>query len=106
MAEFKKQRIRIKNKMTLIKLMIYINFDLWTSPNSLRIIIIITHFLNKNLINRSLLIDIRRVKGSHNKENISEAIISILIKMKIINKLSYFTTDNVSTNDIIIKVVL
>jgi hypothetical protein len=86
--------------------MIHINFNLWTSPNSLRIITVVTHFLNKNLTNRSLLIGIRRVKGSYNKENISEAIIPILIKIGVISKLSYFTTDNASTNNIIIKVIL
>jgi hypothetical protein len=86
--------------------MIYISFDLWTSPNFLRIITVIVYFLDKNLINRSLLINIRKMKGSHSGKNINEAIILILVKIKIINKLSYFITNNVSTNDITIKVVL
>jgi hypothetical protein len=64
------------------------------------------YFLNKNLTNRSLLIDMRRVKGSYNKENINKAIIPILIEMGIISKLGYFIINNVSTNDIIIKIVL
>jgi hypothetical protein len=106
MAEFKKQRIRVKNKMALIKLMIYINFDLWTSSNFLRIVAVIIYFLDKNLINRSLLIGIRKMKSSHNKENINEAIIPIFVKMEVINKLNYFITDNVFTNDVIIKIVL
>jgi hypothetical protein len=46
------------------------------------------------------------VKGSHSGENISEAIIPILVEIGVISKLGYFTTDNVSANDITIKVVL
>jgi hypothetical protein len=45
------------------------------------------------------------MKGSRSGKNINEAIILILVKIKVINKLSYFTTDNVSTNNITIKVV-
>jgi hypothetical protein len=64
------------------------------------------YFLNKNLKNRSLLINIRRVKGSHSSENIAEAIISILIKMGIVSELSFFITNNVITNDIAINLIL
>jgi hypothetical protein len=46
------------------------------------------------------------MKSSHNKENINEAIIPIFVKMEVINKLNYFITDNVFTNDVIIKIVL
>jgi hypothetical protein len=106
MVEFKKQRIRVKDKIALTKSMIHINFDLWTSPNSLRIIIVVAHFLNKNFTNRSLLIGMRRVKGSYNRKNIGEAIIPILIEIGVISKLGYFTTDNAFTNNVIIKVVL
>jgi hypothetical protein len=65
-----------------------------------------TYFLNKGLNNRSLLISIRRVKDSYNKENITEVIIPILIKIRIVSKLRYFITDNASANNIIIKLVL
>jgi hypothetical protein len=98
--------VRVKNKIDLITSLIHINFDLWTSLNSLKIIIVMAYFLDKGLNNRSLLIGIRRVKGSYNKENITKVIILILVEIRIISKLGYFTTDNVSTNNIIIKLVL
>jgi hypothetical protein len=64
------------------------------------------HFLNKKLNNRSFLIKIRRVRDSYSEKNITEAIIPVLIKIKIINKLKYFITDNASTNNNIIKFIL
>jgi hypothetical protein len=66
----------------------------------------VAHFLDKGLNNRSLLIGIRRVKGSYNGENITEVIIPVLVEIRIINKLGYFTTDNASANNITIELVL
>jgi hypothetical protein len=106
MIKFKKQRVRIKDKIGLLRSLIHISFDLWTSPNSLRIIVVMAHFLDKKLNNRSLLIGIRRVRGSHSGENIAEAIIPVLVEIKVISKLGYFTTDNASTNNVTIKLIL
>jgi hypothetical protein len=106
MIEFKKQRVRVKDEISLTTSLIYISFDLWTSLNSLRIVAVMAYFLDKGLNNRSLLIGIRRVKGSYNRENITEVIIPVLVEIKIISKLGYFTTDNVSANNITIKLVL
>jgi hypothetical protein len=55
---------------------------------------------------RSLLADIRRVKGSYSGENIVKAIISIFKKMINIKRLGFFISDNASFNDIIIRVIL
>jgi hypothetical protein len=67
---------------------------------------VIAYFLDKDLKNQSILIGIRKIKGSHNGENTAKAIIPILIKMNIINKLGYFITNNVTTNNLIIKIIL
>ena len=48
----------------------------------------------------------RRIKDSYNRENIAEAIILILVEIGVISNLGYFTTDNASTNNIIIKIIL
>jgi hypothetical protein len=66
---------------------------------------VIAYFLDKNLKNQSILIDIRRIKGSYNSENTAKAIILILIKINIISKLEYFIT-NVTINNLIIKIIL
>jgi hypothetical protein len=85
--------------------MVHINFNL-TSLNSLGIVAVIAHFLNKNLKNQSLLIRMRKVKGSYSEKNITEVIIPILVKINIISNLRYFITDNIIINDVIIKLIL
>jgi hypothetical protein len=68
--------------------------------------VVVTHFLNKDLKNKNLLIRMRRVKGSYNGENIAKTIILIILKIRIINNLGYFITNNATNNNVIIKVVL
>jgi hypothetical protein len=67
---------------------------------------VVVYFLDKNLKNQSILIGMRRVKGSYSAENTAEVIISILIEIDIISKLGYFTSDNVTTNDLIMELIL
>jgi hypothetical protein len=106
MIKFKKQRVRIKDEIGLSRSLIHISFDLWTSPNSLKIVAVMVFFLDKKLNNRSLLIGMRRVRDSYSGENITEAIIPVLVEIKVVSKLRYFTTDNASTNNVIIKFIL
>jgi hypothetical protein len=79
--------VRIKDEIGLTRSLIYVSFNLWTLLNSLSIVVVVAHFLDKDLKNRSLLIGIRRVRGSYSGENITKVIILVLIKIKIISKL-------------------
>ena len=63
MAEYRRQRLAIMGELALAKSMIHISFDMWTSPNSLGIVVVVTHFPDKDLKNRSLLIVMRRMRG-------------------------------------------
>jgi hypothetical protein len=67
---------------------------------------VIIYYLDKDLINRSYLIDIRRINKAYTDENIIEAIMPILIEIKILLKLGYFIADNNGRNDICIRVIL
>jgi hypothetical protein len=67
---------------------------------------VIFYFLNQDLKVRSLLADIRRVKGSHSDENIAKAIIPILKKMISIERLGFFISDNASPNNTVIRAIL
>ena len=67
---------------------------------------VVAHFLDRNLSNQSLLIGMRRVRGSHSGENIAEAIIPVLVEMEVVSKLGYFTTDNATSNDVAIERIL
>jgi hypothetical protein len=103
--EFEKRRLKIRNELAEAKSKIYFSFDLWTSPNSLAFYIIVAHFLNKNLRNRSILIGLSRVKGCHSGENIAEAIIPVIRDMIDLAKIGYYCSDNATVNDVIIQII-
>jgi hypothetical protein len=69
------------------------------SPNSLTLVGIVTYYLDKDLVNKSTLIDMRRVKDAYNSENITEIIIPVLEEIGIISRLGYFIEDNAGPND-------
>jgi hypothetical protein len=66
----------------------------------------VAHYLDKDLINRSYLISMRRINGAHTGENITKAVIPMLIKMGILSKLGYFIADNDSRNNTYIRAIL
>jgi hypothetical protein len=55
---------------------------------------------------RSLLANIRRIKDSYNNENIAKAIIPIFKKIINIERLGFFISDNVSSSNTVIRVIL
>jgi hypothetical protein len=67
---------------------------------------VVIYYLDKDLVNRSYLIDIRRINGAYTGENITKAVMPILIKNRILLKLGYFIADNDARNDIYIRVIL
>jgi hypothetical protein len=48
---------------------------------------------------QSTLIGICRVKDAYTGENIAEAIIPVLIKIRVVPRLGFFIEDNASNND-------
>jgi hypothetical protein len=67
---------------------------------------VVIHYLDKNLINRSYLIGIRRISGAYTSKNIAEAVIPILVEIRILSKLSYFIADNDARNNTCIRAIL
>jgi hypothetical protein len=67
---------------------------------------VVIYYLDKDLINRSYLIGIRRIKEAYTGENIIKAVMPVLLKMGIFLKLGYFIADNDGRNDIYIRVIL
>jgi len=99
MKEFKKQKLEIKKELAGARSRIHISSDLWTSPNSLALVGVVAHYLDKDLVNKSTLIGMRRVKGAHTGENIAEVMIPVLEEMGIVSRLGYFIGDNAGPND-------
>jgi hypothetical protein len=76
--EFEKQKLEIKKNLTAACFRIHINSDLWTSSNTLPIVGIVVHYLDKNLKVQNHLIGIRKINNSYSSKNIAEVIIPVL----------------------------
>ena len=61
---------------------------------------IITYYLNKNLINKTTLINLYKIKDLYINKNIIKIIMLILEEIRIIFYLKYFIGDNISFNNI------
>ena len=104
---YKAKREEIKQDLYINRLnQIYLLFDLWTSPNSVTLMAVIAHYVNKKFRNTSRLIALRNLNGSHSGANITELLIKIIKKFNIQDFLGYFVTDNADNNDICIDAVL
>jgi hypothetical protein len=93
LEEFEK-KLEVKNELATARSRIHISFNLWTSPNSLELITVVAHYLDKDLSARSYLIGLRRVNGARSGENIAEAILPILREMNVVSRLGFFIADN------------
>lgn len=78
---------------------VYINFDLWTLSYNSTYVDIICHFINVNKQLRTLLLAVRHMQGDHSGKNQAKSILPILDEYSLKEKLGYFITDNVSSND-------
>jgi hypothetical protein len=67
---------------------------------------VVIHYFNKDLINQSYLVGMRRINGAHTSENIAEVAMPILIEIGILPKLGYFIANNNSRNNTYIWAIL
>jgi hypothetical protein len=99
-------RLEIKTELVTARSRIYISFNRWFLSNRLVIIKVVIYYFDKDLINRSYLIDMRRINGTYISENITKTIIPILLEIGILLKLDYFIANNDSRNDTYIRAIL
>ena len=85
---------------------IHISFDLWTSLNGFAICAVCAHFVSSDFRNHSVLLGMKRMKGTHHGEDITEVIIPVLQEYRILLNLGVFVADNAESNDGAIRVTL
>jgi hypothetical protein len=86
---------------------IHLSFDLWTSDGTtMSIMAVVAHYLDKSFINRTRLIALRRLYGSHSGENMAKILISVIQEFEITKRLGYFMMDNDATNDTCLESLL
>jgi hypothetical protein len=55
--------------------MIHLSFDLWTSPNQLSLVGVVTHYVDDTYTVRTKLLSLKRLRGPHSGENLAQVII-------------------------------
>jgi hypothetical protein len=82
---------------------IHISFDLWTSPNSYTLMVVVAYYVNKSFQNVTRLIILRNLRGNHSGKNIITLFIEIIKDFEIKDLFGYFIINNAESNDIYIE---
>ena len=104
--EYLRANDTVKQLLADAKSRVHISFDLWTLPYQLVICAVITHFVNPQYHNISVLLGMKKMKGAHGGENIAEVVIPVLEEYHIGPRLGVFVTDNIKSNNTAIRVII
>lgn len=82
---------------------IHISSDIWTSPNSRAIMVVIAHFVSEDNVLETLVMDLVELEGNHKGQNMACHLLKVLEEWGIISKLGFVVMDNASNNDTMVK---
>jgi hypothetical protein len=99
LKDFAVRKERVKTSLAQAKSVIHISFDLWTSGNNMAFLGVVAHYLDETFTARSLLIALRQLSGPHSGENQSFLLVEIIKEFRFEQRLGYFISDNVTSND-------
>ncbi len=80
-----------------------LTLDCWTSKNQYSFLGITVHYIDKNWVIISTLLDFVEVKGSHTGENLAHYLVNVVNDFGISDKIIAITTDNASNNDTLMR---
>ena len=106
LTEFKRRQKEIRNQLQISKSRIHLSFDLWTSPNHMTFVGVVGHYMSSQYKVETVLLGLRRLRGPHSGENIAEAVIDVIRKYEITDRIGYFVLDNASSNDTCVAEIL
>jgi hypothetical protein len=78
---------------------IYLSFDLWTLPNCISLIGVVAHYADNIFKNRTIMIALKRLHEAHFGENMGSLLIEIINDFDFKERLRYFVTNNINSND-------
>jgi len=106
LSEFQQRKKELRRELRAARSNIHISFDLWTSPNCYAIMAIIAHYIDSNGKRQAKLIALRSIDGEHTGENMAALLLKVFREYKIGSRIGFFITDNASSNDVCIDLVL
>jgi hypothetical protein len=104
--EFQQRKRELRRELRAARSNIHISFDLWTSPNCYAIMAIVAHYIDSNGKRQAKLIAFRSIDGEHTGENMAALLLKVFREYKIGSRIGFFITDNASSNDVCIDLVL
>jgi hypothetical protein len=101
LQEFNDRKIEFKTQLLQnAQSKIHLSFDLWTSDGTtMSLMAVVAHYLDKSFINRTRLVALRRLYGSHSGENMAKMLLGIIQEFELTDRLGYFMIDNADSND-------
>jgi hypothetical protein len=102
------KKTELKNELQIrARSKVHLSFDMWTSEgNTMSLMAVVAHSLDKDFINQTKLIALRRLYGPHSGTNMAETLLDVVQEFGVTERLGYFTCDIAESNDTCLKRVL
>lgn len=98
-SEFDVWRERLIEELEQTCQTISLSLDAWTSKNSKAMLGVIGHWLTADFQYRERVLEFTEINGVHSGENMAEVVSSLLIELRLENKLLAITADNATNNE-------
>lgn len=106
MEAYRQKQTILKGTLKRCKSNVHLSFDLWTSNHNGALLAVVGHFVDENYNIRSVILALRRVKGSHSGENVAHIILQVIDEYDLRSQFGYFVLDNAESNDKCVEVIL
>lgn len=105
-STFDKTRLALKEILGKNESKYSFTTDIWTSPSSIPFMAVTVHFIDKDFILNSLILDSVSFRDAHSGEQIASVLKNIVDEFGIKDKVLAVCTDNASNNDTFIQDLL
>ena len=93
---------KLKNSLSLV----HFSIDMWTSPANTGFQAIIVHWVDaETRCAETALLSLKEFKGAHGGEEQAEVFLQVIREASLEDKLSFFTSDNHGSNDIMLRYI-
>ncbi|KAH7459105.1 hypothetical protein FOMA001_g19259 [Fusarium oxysporum f. sp. matthiolae] len=103
MRQYECQKERVKQRIQSAKSRIHISCDLWTSPNSLAILGVVSHYVTEDCQLEHHVLALKDIDSEHDGSHLAVAILKVVDEWGFASKLGYFVMDNAGNNDTMMR---
>ena len=105
MILYKKNKKRLRHKLSVAIIFIHITCDVWFSSNHLSFLDFVIHFIDDAKISRILLLSLKKIQSAYSDANMTVIILHTIRDFEFRNKLKYFVMNNADSNDTMMKII-